>query len=50
MPNDKTGIELRFRYLIEIEAKKKPTKVRKQGKLLFLQWLEASKKLDEDIT
>ncbi|CAD8059186.1 unnamed protein product [Paramecium sonneborni] len=41
LPNDKTGIELRFRYLMEIEAKKKPTKVRKQ---------EASKKLDEDVT
>ncbi|CAK88326.1 unnamed protein product (macronuclear) [Paramecium tetraurelia] len=41
LPNDKTGIELRFRYLMEIEAKKKPTKVRKQ---------EASQKLDEDVT
>ncbi|CAD8181583.1 unnamed protein product [Paramecium octaurelia] len=40
LPNDKTGIELRFRYLMEVEAKKKPNKLRKQ---------EASKKLEEDV-
>lgn len=32
LPNDKQGIELRFRYLMEEESLKKPNRLKKQGK------------------